>query len=97
MVANSRAPLGARSLRALNEPVNVAVDADATGSPLAVRRSRWPAPRRVEQVTDTWRIDDEWWRKQAIARVYFTVLFDDGAVLTIYHDLLGEAWFEQHG
>ena len=97
MVAHSRAPLGARALRALNAPVPIAVQADAAGEPQAVRRSRWRALRPVQAIQDYWRIDDEWWRERPIARLYYTILLDDEALLTIYHDLVTDAWFEQRG
>ncbi len=98
--ASTRRSSGAKPTVAsiqLNQPTPVAVEPDAAGRPLAVRRARWPEARRVEAIADSWRIDDEWWRKRAIARIYFTVVFDDAASLTVYHDLVADAWFEQRG
>ena len=46
-------------------------------------------------IQDRWRIDDEWWREHAIARLYYQLLLDDGSLLVVYHDLLHDAWFEQ--
>jgi hypothetical protein len=51
----------------------------------------------VAHVQDQWRIDDEWWRERPIARLYYLLLLDDGTLLTIYHDLLADAWFAQRG
>jgi hypothetical protein len=95
VVSHPRAPLGARDLRPLNAPTPISVQADASGRPLAVQRRGWPRPRKVAHVQDQWRIDDEWWRERSIARLYYTLLLGDGTLLTIYHDLLANAWFEQ--
>lgn len=61
-----------------------------------MRRRGWRAPRPVARVLDRWRIDDEWWRERPIARLYHALLLEDGARLTVYHDLVADAWFEQH-
>jgi hypothetical protein len=95
VVPNPRAPLGARDLRPLNAPVPIQVTTDANGQPLAVRRRGWRAPRAVARVQDRWRIDDEWWRARPISRLYYAVVLGDGTLLTIYRNLLTEAWFEQ--
>lgn len=95
MVAHSRAPLGAHRLRHLKMPTAVAVEADAAGHPRTIQRRSWPGPRRVARWQDRWRLDDEWWREQPIARLYYTVVLDDDLVLTLYHDLIADAWFEQ--
>jgi hypothetical protein len=50
--------------------------------------------RRVAAIHDSWRIDDEWWREE-IARRYFVVELDDGRRLTLYHDLIADAWYAQ--
>lgn len=49
------------------------------------------------RVQDRWRIDDEWWREHPISRLYYTVVLEDDTLLTLYHDLLADAWFEQRG
>ena len=95
MVSDPRAPLGARALRPLNGPVPIAVRADPEGRPLAVRRRGWSAPRAVARVQDRWRIDDEWWRERPISRLYYALVLDDGTLLTVYQDLVADAWFEQ--
>jgi hypothetical protein len=48
----------------------------------------------VRTIHDTWRIDDEWWRDE-IARRYFAVELEGGRHLTLYHDLIGDAWYAQ--
>ena len=81
--------------RALNAPVPIAVRADERGHPLAVRRPAWPRERRVAAVRDRWRVDDEWWRAEPISRLYHELVLEDGALLTVYRDLVAEAWYEQ--
>ncbi len=49
----------------------------------------------VAVVQDRWRIDDEWWRKP-IARLYFSLLLEDGRTLNIYCDLVTGRWFQQN-
>lgn len=95
MVKDPGASLGAGALRPLNTPVSLAVETDASGYPVTVRRKRWTAPRRVVGVEDRWRIDDEWWREDPIVRLYYRVALEDGSLLTIYHDMHAEAWCEQ--
>jgi hypothetical protein len=53
----------------------------------------------VARIQDRWRIDDEWWRSEPISRLYHDLVLEDGARLTVYHDLVTDAWFEQrdHG
>lgn len=97
MVAYPRAPLGARALRPLSTPTSLWVGADAAARPLAVRKGRWSRPRAVARVQDHWRIDDEWWRDRPISRLYYTVVLEGDILLTLYHDLLTDTWFEQRG
>ena len=97
MVSNPRAPLGARALRPLSAPSALWVRASAAGYPIEVRKNRWPGPRAVARVQDRWRIDDEWWRERPISRLYFTVLLADDTLLTLYHDLIADTWWEQRG
>ena len=77
------------------QPRQIWVQADATGRPLALQRPSWPTPRQVIQIQDQWRIDDEWWRDNPIARLYHLVLLTDGTLRTVYRDLLTDDWFEQ--
>ena len=92
MVAHPRATAGLNRLRPLNQPKPVKVQEDVNGNPIAITHKG----RRIaiEGIKDRWRIDDEWWRK-AIARMYYQVVLQDGRILTLFHDLLGGAWFAQ--
>ena len=110
MVTHSRTPLGAShmrplvakqsvprraNLRPLNAPSPLQVQADDQGRIVSVWRQGRLTPRTIAAVQDHWRIDDEWWREHPISRVYYELLLDDGTLLTVYHDLLSDLWFEQ--
>ena len=81
-----------REFRPLNQPTPVAVEATARGVPKAVLWRGDFLP--VAAIHETWRIDDEWWRAE-IARRYFTIELQGGRRLTLYHDLVTDAWYEQ--
>lgn len=92
MVQNPRAATGAHRLRPLNEPRPVAVDASPDGAPQGVLwQGRY---RAVVGIADTWRIDDEWWRDE-ISRRYYAVQLEGGTQLTVYYDLMEDAWWAQ--
>ena len=40
------------------------------------------------EILDSWRIDDEWWRKQPVSRLYYRVLLEDGMVVGLFKDLV---------
>ena len=82
-------------MRSLNAPIPVQVRAGRNGHPGLIRRRVWPRPRRVAQVADQWRLDDEWWRERPVSRHYFLTVMEDGLRLTVYHDLIDDTWFEQ--
>lgn len=91
MVKNPGTTSCPHHLRALNEPRPIQVLAEQ-GHPVAIIEST----RRdiIEQVQDTWIVQDEWWR-QEIDRQYYNLLLRNGNVRTIYHDRLADTWFEQ--
>jgi hypothetical protein len=82
-------------LKPLGRPKAVTVRTDEHDDPEFVRLPGKPA-RRVAVVRERWRIDDEWWR-HAISRDYRTIVLDDGAVITLYQDLLDGSWYVQRG
>jgi hypothetical protein len=49
----------------------------------------------IESTLERWRIDDEWWRKRPIVRVYWRVLLEDGRIVDVFHDLVRGGWFRQ--
>ncbi|HEX6032038.1 MAG TPA: hypothetical protein VFY90_11460 [Tepidiformaceae bacterium] len=85
-------PSNSSDLRPLNQPDPLAVEADARGVPKAVLYKGVFRP--VASITDTWRIDDEWWRDE-IARRYFAVELQGGRRITVYHDLVHDFWYAQ--
>lgn len=92
MVENSRTTASTSGLRPLNVPTPVAVDASPSGVPRAVLHRGRLVP--VVKVLDRWRIDDEWWRVPIVRR-YFRVELRGGEQLTLFHDLMRDAWFQQ--
>lgn len=87
---------GGGRLRPLNEPRPVRVRTDADGRPTGValpdstRRGFLP----VEAVRESWRIDDEWWRRP-ISRLYHDVVLEHGRLVTLYRDLAEGGWYVQ--
>ncbi len=91
MVPNPRATARADQLRPLNVPRPVTVVLQEGEPSVLVDGSR---RERIAQVQDSWRIDDEWWRKP-ISRRYYQVLLESGSLRTLFHDLIADTWFEQ--
>ncbi len=93
MVPVSRTPLRADRLRALNLPQPALVEVDAAGHPAAVA---WDGKRRaVESIVETWRLDDEWWRRAPIRRRYAEVVLENGKRVVLFEDLATGAWHMQ--
>jgi len=64
------------------EPVEVIAP---KGTPKAVKfRNRL---LQAKEVLNTWRIDDEWWRKP-ISRLYYLLEFTSGSRFTVFQDLI---------
>lgn len=93
MVAHPRAATRAHRLRPLNRARPVRVETDESGEPRAVVLGR--ERLAVAAVQDRWRIDDEWWRERPVSRVYFSLLLEDGRVVTVYKDLVSGRWARQ--
>ena len=51
----------------------------------------------VATVDDRWKVVDEWWRgpDQHIARMYYSLVLENGQRATIFHDFGSEAWYRQ--
>ena len=98
MVAPTRAPLRTDRLRAVNEPQPVTVDLDGSGAPAVVKasggRTVGPSDGKIDTIGETWRIDDEWWRK-TISRVYWEVILEGGKRVVLFQDLISTEWFMQ--
>ncbi len=97
MAAETGAPVAHGTAVEIREPVDLprplSVEIDAAhGEPGRVQhRGRW---QRVASVQNQWRIDDEWWR-QPLSRHYYQLELTSGALLTVFHDLVTGAWWEQ--
>jgi hypothetical protein len=52
------------------------------------------AGRRVEEVVEEWRIDDEWWRTP-IHRRYVEVVLEGGAHVVLFEDVVTGEWYLQ--
>jgi len=78
--------------RPLNVPEPLPVTEDSAGRPAALTGRHRQAVAAVE---DEWRIDDEWWRREPVARRYFTVRLASGQRLVLYKDLFGGGWYRQ--
>ena len=82
-----------RRIRRLRDPLQVEVQQGPDGQPLRILLSKtW---REVSLTRPPWRIDQHWWRGEAIRREYFQVAPADSPVLTIYHDLATGEWARQ--
>lgn len=84
-------------LRALNVPRLITVELDEAGMPVRIRdgeRGTGDEWQSVECIGDTWRLDDEWWRRP-IARRYVEILLEGGGRMIVYEDLVTGEWFGQ--
>jgi hypothetical protein len=91
MVTDTRAPSRPDQLRPLNRPRPVTV---LTQGSRPVALIDGDIHRRIVFIQDAWCIDDEWWRGE-IARRYFQVVLETGALATIFHDLVADTWHTQ--
>jgi hypothetical protein len=76
---------------ALNPPRPARVRADAAGTPQAVDG------RRIEQVRESWLVEDRWWTAEPLRRRYWEVVSERGRNLVVFHDLHRGGWFAQMG
>jgi hypothetical protein len=72
---------------------------DAEGAPVefAERTHAASLPlryRRVVEVLESWRIDDEWWRTP-LHRRYVDVVLEGGGHVVVFEDLSTGAWYVQ--
>ena len=109
MVSHTRKAARPGGIRPLDAPLPVQVEVDCDGRPAAIgvpksrgagskntgKRSSTCQWRKVSEVLDIWRIDDEWWRKTPIARVYYRVVMEDDRSVTVFHDLATGTWYRQ--
>ena len=78
--------------KGMNAPVAITVQEDGDHTPIAVHLKG--RKHSVESVMDRWEVEDEWWRDQAISRMYYQ-LVNGGRVVIVYRDLDG-GWYHQN-
>jgi hypothetical protein len=60
--------------------------------------TRSQAMLAVVRVEEVWRIAEEWWRSDSLARTYYRLLLDDDRIVTLFHDDAEtpcDGWYEQ--
>ncbi len=90
----------AQDERAISNPFVLSLSKDGgylqsgatEGAGTGLPKERW---REVPEILDSWRIDDEWWRKQPVSRLYYRVLLEDGTVVGLFKDLVSGEWYRQ--
>ncbi len=92
MVEDTGKTLRTDTYRPVNAPEPVKVEEDASGLPAAVREKQRQVVTAIE---DRWRIDDEWWRREPVARLYYNVRLASGQRLVLYKDLVTGGWYQQ--
>ena len=92
MVENTGTSLYTDTCKPVNTPEQVSIEEDASGLPVAVRL---PQRQHITAIEDRWRIDDEWWRREPVSRIYYAVLLTSGQRLVFYKDLIKGGWYRQ--
>ena len=93
MVKNTGETPGAGAIQPLNQPERVAVEEGEGRKPAALNLGRHRL--MVASIDDVWEIDEEWWRKRPIARLYYKLALEDGRSVTVFRDLLNGGWYQQ--
>ena len=92
MVADTGKTLRADALKPVNLPEGVTVAEDAAGLPVALTGKR---RRQIVRIDDCWRLDDEWWRREPVTRLYYAVILAAGQKTVLYKDLYRNKWYRQ--
>lgn len=92
MVTDPGKAPGAGTYQPVNtpEPVNVGEDSSGLPAVMTLRRKQ-----TVAAIEDRWRIDDEWWRREPVSRLYYAIVLQSGQRLVVYKDLTAGRWFRQ--
>ena len=53
--------------------------------------------RPIEQVRESWLVEDRWWTGRPLRRRYWEVVSARGRNLVVFHDLCSGEWFAQAG
>ena len=93
MVENSRTPKSAGAFLPINPPYSIQAQVGGNGEPRMV----WVhgRPFAIDEITDQWRIDDEWWTEQPISRMYYECVLSNGRRIVTFFDLITLQWFQQ--
>lgn len=81
--------------RPLNQPQATHVELSSEGQPLRVLWGRSAGKRQmqlVEHVLDTWCVDDLWWSKQPLRRIYYELQLQSGARIVLSWDITEACW-----
>ncbi len=95
MVADPRAALRAGTFKPLNTPEPVKVEEDTNDRPVAIKSKSVRGGLAIAAIENTWRIDDEWWRREPVSRIYYAVMLARGQRLVLFKDLKSNAWYQQ--
>jgi hypothetical protein len=111
VVEDTGETLRAEAYWPVNAPQPIDVEESADGLPLAVkaapavsnaaakksgrRAGKSPLKQAVLSIEERWRIDDEWWRREPVSRLYYSVRLDSGHRLALYKDLISDRWYRQ--
>ncbi len=69
-------------------------NARPTTAGLEIATPHSEAWKPLEAIIETWRVDDEWWRKP-VSRLYVEAVLEGGKRLLLYRDLTTGQWFAQ--
>ena len=86
------------ALKPIGLPRPLEVRTDADGLPVAVAPAavgHRNALVAVESIEEAWRVGEEWWREAPLERTYYLLLLEGGRPITVFHDGVFGAWFEQ--
>ncbi len=72
-----------------NAPAPVRVQADEDGQPIRVDG------QQVDEVVESWLVEDRWWTEQPLRRRYWEVLTVSGRNRVVFHDLVTGGWYAQ--
>ena len=92
MVADTGKTLRTDTSKSVNLPELLTVEESTDGSPTAVKLKR---RQKIIAIEDSWRIDDEWWRSEAVSRLYYAVILASGQRMVLTKNLIDKCWYRQ--
>ena len=75
--------------RRLAVPRRAAVMVDADGQPRAIDGVA------VEDIRETWLLEDRWWTEEQLRRRYWEAVTVTGRDQVVFHDLIAGGWWRQ--